>query len=101
MWLDTLGKWKSGCWVVFARGITLPSGTWCRTVGPVVMCQNMWFLEFLSYAVQHGHLKSGHDGYSLRYGSLSDHSNIKPDLSCFCSMMTGLRRNWKEGLEMA
>jgi hypothetical protein len=38
MWLDTLGKWKSGCWVVFARGITLPSGTWCRTVGPVVMC---------------------------------------------------------------
>jgi hypothetical protein len=38
MWLDTLGKWKSGCWVVFARGMTLPSGTWWRTVGPVVMC---------------------------------------------------------------
>lgn len=35
IWLDMLGKWKSGCWVVFERGITLPSGTWWRTVGPV------------------------------------------------------------------
>jgi hypothetical protein len=80
MWLDTLGKWKSGCWVVFASGITLPSGTWCRTVGPVVMGQNMWSLECLSCAVESRPVKSRHAGCFLSYGCLSDHSYITPDM---------------------
>jgi hypothetical protein len=77
MWLDTLAKWKSGCCVVFARGITLPSGTWCRTVGPVVLCQNTRSVEIL-LCWYNDTSEFGHGSCSLSYSRLRETSHIIP-----------------------